>query len=241
MDPAHFDELKSLEEHYWWHVAKRELVTEILTRRFPAPAALLEVGLGAGGNLLAFQKLGYEVAGFDIMPQAVEHCQRQGLEQVRVHNIVEPWPVTAGSVGVVVMLDVLEHIEDAVTALGHARTALSADGGIVLTVPAIPWLMGPWDRILGHHRRYSRVLLREHAQAAGLKVEWVCAWNSFTLPPALLVRVWERIVPSRQAAEFPRVSPTVNRLLLGWAAIERSLIRRSLVPVGLSLVGVLTK
>jgi len=32
--------------------------------------------LGGGGNLVAFRDLGYEVAGLDPMPEAVEHCRR---------------------------------------------------------------------------------------------------------------------------------------------------------------------
>ena len=40
----HLEELKKIEHSYWWHVAERKAVTEILTKYFPAPAKLLEGG-----------------------------------------------------------------------------------------------------------------------------------------------------------------------------------------------------
>ena len=30
MDPSHLDELIQLEDSYWWHVAKRRLVSDLL-------------------------------------------------------------------------------------------------------------------------------------------------------------------------------------------------------------------
>src|SRR5262249_16838522 len=104
---------------------------------------------------------------------AVAHCRELGIDDVRVHDLQVPWPVADGPVRAVVLLDVLEHIADPVAALRSAAATLDAAGGIVLTVPAIPALMGPWDEMLGHHRRYTRRSLRDQARAAGLRVAWV--------------------------------------------------------------------
>ena len=51
MDPKHLDELIAIERNYWWHVAKRELVIELLDRFAPPPGLLIEAGIGGGGNL----------------------------------------------------------------------------------------------------------------------------------------------------------------------------------------------
>ena len=114
MDPKHLRELMTVENNYWWHVAKREMVFDILQRHFPPPRRLAEGGVGAGGNILALQERGYQVTGFDLMPEAVSHCQSQGVNDVRVHDLQEPWPVPDGSVDVVLMLDVLEHMAEPV-------------------------------------------------------------------------------------------------------------------------------
>jgi hypothetical protein len=142
---------------------------------------------------------------------------------------------------VVLLLDVLEHIADPVVVLRRAADVLEETGRIVVTVPAYPFLMSEWDHRLGHYRRYTRKMFRSQAADAGLQVDWLTHWNAFTLPPAILVRTWERMFPRRTGAEFPRVSRAVNSLLLGFARMERWLIHRTGVPCGLSLVGVLKK
>jgi hypothetical protein len=139
------------------------------------------------------------------------------------------------------MLDVLEHIPDPVAALRQAAATLDDRGGIVLTVPAIPALMGPWDRMLGHHRRYSPALLREHAREAGLRVSWLSHWNAFTLPAAVAVRALEKLGRKGRSAEFPPVSPAVNAMLIAMARAERRVIATTRLAAGLSLVGVLKR
>ena len=68
MDPSHLTQLVQLEDNYWWHVAKRKLVLRLLNRFAPAPGRLVEGGIGSGRNLVEFDKQGYNVTGFDLMP-----------------------------------------------------------------------------------------------------------------------------------------------------------------------------
>jgi SAM-dependent methyltransferase len=241
MDSAHLDELIALEDTYWWHVAKRELVTEIVHKQFPPPGRLVEGGIGSARNLLAFEQMGYHVTGFDVMSDAVEHAKGRGIEDVDVLDLQTDWGLPADSVHVVLLLDVLEHIADPVAALRRAADVLDPQGGVIVTVPAYPFLMSDWDHKLGHYRRYTKDMLRQQADRAGLRVDWFTHWNAFTLPPAIVVRTFERLFPRRNGTEFPRVSPTVNRLLVRFARMERWLLQRTGVPFGLSLVGVLKK
>ncbi|MCA9259977.1 MAG: class I SAM-dependent methyltransferase [Planctomycetales bacterium] len=242
MDVDHLDELIQLQDSYWWHIAKRRLACSLLDCYFPAPARVVEGGVGSARNLLAFRDMGYEVAGFDIMPEAVSHAHGCGLHDVTVHDLSEPWPLASESVDAVVLLDVIEHIENPVAVLQSVREALKPGGGAIVTVPAYPWLYGDWDRQLGHFRRYTSAMLREQVAAAGLRVEWLRHWNAFSLPPALVVRGYQRFAPRNRAADFPRVSPLVNRALLACASVERwCLVKKMPAPFGLSLVGVLVK
>jgi SAM-dependent methyltransferase len=242
MDRKHLEALVAVERSYWWHVAKRELVTELLLRRCPPPARLVEGGVGGGANLLSLGGLGYDVSGFDVMPEAVAHCQALGVADVRQHDLEHAWPVERGPAGAVVLLDVIEHVPDPVRVLKNAAEVLGPGGQMIVTVPAIPALYGPWDRMLGHQRRYSARLLRDHAGAAGLRVAWLSHWNAFTLPAAAAVRTAEKLGLARGGgAEFPPVSPGVNRLLIALARLERQGMRAVRLPIGLSLVGVLTR
>jgi SAM-dependent methyltransferase len=69
-----------------------------------------------------------------------------------------------------VCLNVLEHIEDDVAAVGRLRRALRRGGTLLLLVPAHPGLYGPMDRLAGHFRRYTRRMLRPRLESAGFRV-----------------------------------------------------------------------
>lgn len=241
MDPSHLTELVTLEDCYWWHVAKRQLVTQLLHKFCPPPGRLVEGGIGSGRNLVEFNDLGYDVTGFDLMPESVRHVRHRGIEDVHVHDLGKPWPVDAKSLKAVVLLDVLEHVEDPVQVLRHVNAALDDKGAVIITVPAHPWLFSRWDEQLGHYRRYTVRQFREHACEAGLRVSWLNYWNSFTMPAAVAVRGWEKLFPKRTQPDFPAVSAFTNRALLAAAAAERWCLEHLGVPTGLSLAGVLQK
>lgn len=241
MDPSHLNELVALEDNYWWHIAKRQLVTGLLQKHCPPPGRLIEGGIGSGRNLVEFNRIGFDVTGFDLMPESVEHVRSRGIEDVRVHDLGQAWPVEPGSIRAVVLLDVLEHVEHPSVVLRHAWNALEEGGAVIATVPAHPWLYSRWDEQLGHYRRYTVTEFRRHANNAGFRVEWLNYWNSFTFPAAVAVRGWEKLFPNRQQPDFPMVSEFTNRALLTAAAAERWCQRFMGIPTGLSLAGVLTK
>jgi SAM-dependent methyltransferase len=240
MDPRHLDELKALEDHYWWHVSKRALVTGLLETHAPPPGRLVEGGVGGGGNLRHFRSLGYRVTGLEVMPEAVRHCEAQGLSDVHVHDLETPWPIDEAA-DVVVLLDVLEHADRPVLVLENANAVLVPNGVVVLTVPAVPALYGPWDEVLGHRRRYTRSSLREDARAAGFAIEFLSYWNSFTFPAAVGIRAWEKRSGRARSSEFPRISRPLNEMLKGMATVERRLMDLGPIPVGLSLCAVMRR
>ncbi len=57
-------------------------------------------------------------------------------------------------------IDVLEHIEDDAGELRNACALLASGGHVVVLAPAHQWLYSPFDRAIGHYRRYSRAALR---------------------------------------------------------------------------------
>ena len=238
MDPAHLDELARLEESYWWHVAKRRLAMDVASKFSAPPGLVVEGGVGGARNLLEFQRLGYQVHGLDLMPEAIAYCRQRGIDRADVHDLCQSWPIADQSASLVVLLDVLEHLSDPVLALQHAHKTLVQNGAILLTVPALPILFGEWDRRLGHFRRYTPSMLREQVKSAGLTIRWTNFWNAFSLPPAIAIRLWQRCFPREQAAEFPEVSKTTNRLLTTLASWERAFMKRCRLPLGLSLIAV---
>ena len=58
-------------------------------------------------------------------------------------------------------IDVLEHIEDATAELQRANELLATGGHLIIVVPAYPFLYSPFDRAVGHYRRYTERMLDE--------------------------------------------------------------------------------
>ena len=72
--------------------------------------------------------------------------------------------------------NVLEHIEDDVTALSMIRAKMDKGGRIAIYVPALPFLFSDMDRSVGHFRRYKKSELLEKVKLAGYEIE-DCFYN----------------------------------------------------------------
>jgi len=103
------------------------------------------------------------------MTSALEQ-QFAGDDNVRVfHASQEDYVKTcaASFYDVVVMVNVLEHIENDRAALDDMYRLLRPGGRLLLFVPALQFLYSEFDRRVGHYRRYHLAGLRDRVTAAG--------------------------------------------------------------------------
>ena len=136
--------------------------------------------------------------------------------------------------GLVLMLDVLEHVDDDVDALRHAASLLEDGGRILVTVPAHQRLWTAHDGWNRHRRRYSRKALNRAVREAGLELVSEAYLFHWLVPLKLLVRLKETLAgPSRHPASVPP-SP-INGLALGISRLENLLFHRHRLPFGISL------
>lgn len=72
-------------------------------------------------------------------------------------------------VSLVTLLDVIEHIEEDVKFMKelHANPLITKETEVLITVPAYQNLFCSHDTFLGHYRRYTNQMLREHLSKAG--------------------------------------------------------------------------
>jgi SAM-dependent methyltransferase len=110
---------------------------------------------------------------------------------------------------VVLMLDVIEHVEDDVAFVRDiVERCLVRDGLVFVSVPAWQSLFSQHDDLLLHHRRYSPRACDRVLEAAGLTiVERGGAFHSLVLPRAVTVAreravraVGQRTPPTRESA-----------------------------------------
>src|SRR2546426_12019635 len=94
---------------------------------------------------------------------------------------------------ILLLLDVIEHLDADVAALETARRALRPGGLLVITVPAYRWLWSGHDVALGHRRRYTTRGLSRVVERAGLSVVHASYFNTLLFPAVALTRVWKRL------------------------------------------------
>lgn len=132
---------------------------------------VIEIGCGLGNftRYLADREL---VVGIDIEPACAEQWQRayprhtgasMDVTQPEFLELKQHRPDT------VVCLNVLEHVEDDITALRHMHAVLPAGGRAILIIPAYESLYGPIDHNLGHYRRYSKKPFADLARRLGFR------------------------------------------------------------------------
>lgn len=230
-----------LEAHYWWFVNKRRMVAALLDG-LPRCGRMLEVGCGGGQMSAMFLEAGWDVVATDVQPDGAEYARRRGVEKTLVHDAGHGWPFASGAFDAAILLDVLEHIEDDAAALEQLHRVLRPGGGAVVAVPAYQCLFSSWDEYNRHYRRYTAGQLARAARQAGFTVSRTTYWNAVSLPPAVVLRLKDRIRPQHlEEAHYPAVPRVVNRMLTLYGVLEAAWLRRLPLPSGLSAVAVLRK
>jgi len=242
MATGHLVELRKKEAWYWWHVNKRRLVTDLLTRCAVRDGSILEIGCGGGYLSASLSRAGCRGVASDIDYEAARFARDRGATETLVFDASGAWPFATGSFDVVLMLDVLEHLDDDAGALREAHRTLRANGTLVLTVPAHPFLLSSWDRMVGHRRRYTRSRLTNAVRSARFDIRKITAWNLISFLPAVVLRTTDRLFgPGQAIARFPEVPGWLNACLKWQGRIESLLCRRMNLRGGLAFAGVFAK
>lgn len=228
-----------LEESYWWYKSRRNLIKQLLSKR--RPLKILDIGCGTGKLMEELQAYG-QIYGIDASPQAVNFCRRRHLRHVYQVTFPRRHHLNHHRFDVVICLDVLEHIKNDRLAIRTINQLLRPHGKLILTVPAYPWLFSYWDKISGHHRRYSAPQLLSILNNAGFKIIKSSYLYSFLLPIAIPFRfIRNHLFKKSPKSDFIKLANTVNQLLLSLATIERALLKYANLPFGLSLLCVAEK
>lgn len=84
------------------------------------------------------------------------------------------------SMGTIVCLNVLEHIEEDVMALRNIHSCLKVGARALILVPQGMELFGSLDEVLEHRRRYSKLELETKMKTAGFRLDRMLEFNRIT-------------------------------------------------------------
>jgi hypothetical protein len=153
-----------------WETARLDAIKSIIERLQLHQPRVLDVGCGDGYVVTELQRsMGFrEALAHD--PHLTDEFIRE-LSSPDVRFVRDLGERSGEPSDLVLLLDVLEHIEEPVGFLRRLVAEQLAPGGwVVVTVPAFQALFSQHDRKLRHFRRYARPQIAEVAAGAGLDV-----------------------------------------------------------------------
>lgn len=236
MDRIVYERMAAHDTTHWWYRARREILSDYLTRwgGLPKDARILEIGCGTGHNLPMLARFG-EVDAIEIDETAGKFAAERLGKPIGTSPLPELAGVETGKYDLVAVLDVIEHVEDDVAALKSIAERLKPGGKILITVPAHQWMWSAHDVVNHHKRRYSKNTLTAALSKAGLgwqKLRW---FNSLLFPAAVAARMVGKLTGKDDSDDSPPAKP-INAIFERIFRMERHLVGRLPLPPGLSIV-----
>ncbi len=236
MDRIVYDRMAAHDSTHWWYRARREILSDYLTRygELPQGARILEIGCGTGHNLPMLASFG-EVDAIEIDETAAAKAGERLGKPVGSAPLPELSGVAPASYDLVAVLDVVEHVEDDVAALKAIASVLRPGGKILITVPAHQWMWSAHDVVNHHKRRYSKATLVAALEKAGLRWRKLRWFNSLLFPVAVAHRVLGKLTGKDDSDDSPPPRP-LNAAFEAIFGLERHLLGRLPMPPGLSII-----
>src|SRR5208282_3199869 len=101
------------------------------------PGRVLELGSAHGGFVALLRWAGFDARGLELSPTVAEFA-RVTFEVPMLVGKIEKQGVEKGSLDVIALMDVLEHLPDPRTTMSHCLKLLKADGLLLIQTPRYP-------------------------------------------------------------------------------------------------------
>lgn len=168
---------------HWYYRSKSRAMLRLL--RGAAPRSVLDIGAGSGFFAREWLTRGGAQRATCVDP----NYPADRDEAVDGKPLLFRREVSATDADLLLLMDVLEHVDDDVALLGGYVRMAPRGAVVLLTVPAFEWLWSGHDVYLGHRRRYTVARLEAAARAAGLTVDRACYGFAAVFPLAAALRL----------------------------------------------------
>ena len=214
-------------EQHWWTLARSEIVRRAVLS-FPM-ARILDVGCGPGLMVAHLRQLGMDCWGCELgSPEPREAAKNFVWTNADATALESDF---RKSVGIILLLDVLEHLPDPASFLSRLIGAFPALNGLVATVPARMELWTAWDDRYGHFLRYQRRQLAQLYERSGIETKTLRYFFQALYPPLFLA---SRLNARPTSISAPRIL-WPHTILAKWFVLESALPGLGWIP-GSSLI-----
>jgi SAM-dependent methyltransferase len=244
VDKDFYFQYAAVEDKHWWFVGRRRIIDRVIRQlKLTNDAQILEAGCGTGGNLKMLSRHG-QVSAMELETTACEFANLRQVTLVKQGSLPDQIPFTA-KYDLIVILDVIEHLDDDLAALEALKSRLKPGGWLLVTVPAYQFLWSQHDEINHHKRRYTLTQLCQVTRQGGYKIKYSTYFNSFLFPAVALVRLLQKLFKVETKASISSdlnlPAKPINQLLATLFATERHFMGRIRLPFGVSALVVAEK
>ncbi|MEI6490960.1 MAG: class I SAM-dependent methyltransferase [Verrucomicrobiota bacterium] len=198
---------------HWYYESKFRLLRKHISR-LPLPTASfssVDVGSGLGLFLHKMERHGLASPDRSIGVDPAYEAPRHAFES---QIVIYPDFPAGRQFDLLVLMDVLEHVEDDAEVLKNALRHALPGGYVFITVPALPALWSSHDRFLGHYRRYTLKTLNSLVEKTGaLEVLDTHYFFAGILPLAAPVRLLRSRTAEPRTSDMKALSGVANALL----------------------------
>ncbi|WP_374089698.1 class I SAM-dependent methyltransferase [Methylomicrobium lacus] len=198
---------------HWYYVSKSKAIQMLL--RSLSEGNVLDVGAGSG----VFSKLLLETdlaASARCVDTAYPFDEKSEIHHNKTISFVKS--VENIDETVILMIDVLEHIEDDHAFLKHYVDRIPDGSYVLMSVPAFRFLWSGHDIFLEHKRRYTLSELETLAKNSGLKVIRGRYFFGLLFPLIALIRLINRLLLKTgklsAKSDLKRSPGFINQLLI---------------------------
>jgi SAM-dependent methyltransferase len=236
MDPRYGAAYARLYREHWWWRAREEYLIRLLDRLVGRNGAGLtfDFGCGDGVFLPVLQRYGTERPRGQEYDASLLDPAGPWYDRISTGPLVDD-PAERGRYGLIVALDVLEHIEDPQPVMAILRSRLRPGGWFVATVPAFDELWTAHDDVNHHQRRYRLQDIEALIRGSGLAIiesRYFFVW--LAMVKWLVVRKERLIRPVVKPPEVP--AGVINAMVLALSRLEQFILGDGHPPFGSSAV-----
>ena len=175
-------------DHFW--IKRRFEVFRQLLRQLDLNLQNLKVAeIGCGNGLVQYQfskYYGIDVDGFDLNQIALQ--KSVATEQnLFLYDIHEKTPEYKNYYDLIILFDVIEHIDDQIQFVDSVLYHLNKGGILAVNVPALQSLYSDYDLAAGHIRRYNINSIKVLEENFSIEKIILTYWG-FPLLPILIIR-----------------------------------------------------
>lgn len=216
MDLKETDILGADIDNHWYYSSKAKAMIRFLGETIPT--TILDVGAGSGffSRYLLAQTTAKQAWCVDVSYEADWDSSEVG-KSVYYRRSVE-----AIDANLVLLMDVLEHVDNDVALLKEYVDNVQSDSRFLITVPAFRFLWSGHDDFLEHKRRYTLSQLEDTVRSAGLTVKQGSYYFGMVFPIAVSTRLVQKVISEGKTArsQLTKHHPIINTALKALCSAE---------------------